>query len=487
MIDLRPVLLVIGVLVAPLGVFMFLPMFLALFLGSGEWLVFFVSGVFTLVCAASFIIGTWDRIKGLSTQQAFILTGLSWVALTIFSALPLAFSSMNLSYTDAFFEAMSGLTTTGSTVVTGLDNAPLSFLLWRGLLQWIGGVGIIVTAVAVLPMLQIGGMQLFRMESSDNSENIIPRAAQFAAYIGITYVLLTTICAALYWFFGMTFFDAIVHSMTTVATGGFSNSDESFGFFKNASLESVAMVFMVLGSLPFTLYFVMVRGNFKALRNDDQSRWFITTLFGAVAILTLYHYFSMQTPLDSGDILFSLRKSSFNVVSIVTGTGYASENYGSWGGFAVALFFVLTFLGGCAGSTSCGIKSFRFIVIFRVLKSAISKIVYPNAITVPRYNGVPITRDISASVMNFIFLYAICCAVVAILLNIMGLDVITSISAAATSVSNVGPGLGNLIGPAGSFSDLSDGIKWILSIAMLVGRLEIFTVFVLFTRAFWRA
>ena len=485
MIDLRPVLLVIGMLIAPLGLFMLLPMILALFLGSSEWIVFFISALFTLICAASFIIGTWDRISNLTTQQAFILTGLSWVALTIFAALPLAFSSMNLSYTDAFFEAMSGITTTGSTVVAGLDNAPMSFLLWRGLLQWIGGVGIIVTAVAVLPMLQVGGMQLFRMESSDNSENIIPRAAEFAAYIGITYVVLTFVCAVLYFIFGMSLFDSIVHSMTTVATGGFANSDQSFAFFQSAELETIAMIFMILGSLPFTIYFVMIRGNFKALSRDDQSRWFLITLVGAIAILSAYHY---ANSLGEGDsFLNSLRLTSFNVVSIVTGTGYASANYGGWGGFAIAFFFVLTFLGGCAGSTSCGIKSFRFIVVFRVLKAAIARIVYPRAIIVPRYNGVPITRTITASVMNFIFLYAICCAVVAILLNMMGLDAMTAISAAATSVSNVGPGLGNIIGPAGSFAELSDGVKWILSTAMLVGRLEVFTVFVLFTRAFWRA
>ena len=482
MIDLRPVVLVTGVLLAPLGVFMFVPMLLALFLGSGEWLVFFASAIVTLIFAGSCVIGTWDRISGLTTQQAFILTTLSWIALVAFAALPLFFSSKGLSYTDAFFESMSGLTTTGSTVVTGLDDAPKSFLLWRGLLQWIGGVGIIVTAVAVLPMLQIGGMQLFRMESSDTSENILPRAAQFAGYIGVTYMVLTFSCALLYFIFGMTLFDSIIMAMTTVATGGFANSDQSFGFFNNANLEAVAIIFMILGSLPFTLYFLAIRGNFKAFRRDDQSRWFLITLAGAILILSLYQYLNQL-----GSFGYAVRVSSFNAVSIITGTGYASADYGQWGGFAVAFFFLLTFLGGCAGSTSCGIKSFRFIVIFRVLKAAISNIVYPNAIIVPRYNGVAITRSISASVMNFVFLYAICCAVVAILLNMMGLDVITSMSAAATSVSNVGPGLGALIGPTGSFAGLSDGAKWILSTAMLIGRLEVFTVFVLFTRAFWRA
>ena len=482
MINFRPILLVVGVLLTPLGFFMLIPAILELALGSNEWFGFFVSAVLTLVCAATFIIANWDSVSGLSVKQAFILTSASWIALAAFAALPLAFSSVGMSYTDAFFESMSGLTTTGSTVVTGLDDAPLGFLLWRALLQWIGGIGIIVTSIAILPMLQIGGMQLFRMESSDNSENILPRAAQFAGYITAVYGLLTFFCALLYFIFGMSLFDSICHSMTTVATGGFANSDQSFGFFNKPSLEVIAMAFMVLGSLPFTLYFQGLRGNFGAFRRDDQSRWFLITLIGAILILSVYHY---QTNLsDYGE---SLRYTSFNVISIVTGTGYASADYGQWGGFAVAFFFLLTFLGGCAGSTSCGVKTFRFIIIFRVLRAAISNVVYPNAIIVPRYNGVAVTRVISASVMNFIFLYAICCAVVAVLLNISGLDVVTSISAAATSVSNVGPGLGNIIGPSGSFADLSDNVKWILSAAMLVGRLELFTIFVLFTRVFWRA
>ncbi len=481
MINLRPILLVVGVLLTPLGFFMFVPALLDLALGLDDWFGFFVSGVLTLGFAATLIIANWDRVSGLSVQQAFILTSLSWVALATFSALPLTFSSVGMSYTDAFFESMSGLTTTGSTVVTGLDDASAGFLLWRALLQWIGGVGIIVTSLAILPMLQIGGMQLFRMESSDNSENILPRAAQFAGYITAVYGLLTFSCALFYFIFGMSLFDSICHSMTTVATGGFANSDQSFGFFNSASLEVTAMVFMILGSLPFTLYFQGLRGNFAAFRRDDQSRWFLITLIGAILILSVDHYLGS---LD--DFGTSLRQASFNAISIITGTGYASTDYGQWGGFAVAFFFLLTFLGGCAGSTSCGIKAFRFIIIFRVLKAALGNVVYPNAVIVPRYNGVAVTRVISASVMNFIFLYAICCAVVAVLLNISGLDVITSISAAATSVSNVGPGLGGIIGPAGSFAELSDHVKWILSAAMLVGRLEIFTVFVLFTRIFWR-
>ena len=482
MINLRPILLVIGVMLFPLGLFMLVPAILEAFLGGGGWLGFFISAILTLSFASTLTIANWDRINRMSTQQAFILTSLSWIALVAFAALPFVFSEVNLSYTDAFFEAMSGLTTTGSTVVTGLDNAPKGFLLWRGLLQWIGGVGIIVTAIAVLPMLGIGGMQLFRMESSDNSENILPRAAQFAIYIMVTYGALTLICASLYYVLGMSLFDGIVHSMTTVATGGFANSDQSFGFFNDPWMELVAIIFMILGSLPFTLYFLLYRGNLKPLIRDDQARWFVLTLLGAVVILTSHHYL-----VHEGTLFQSLRLVSFNVVSIITGTGYSYTDYGQWSHFAIAFFFIITFFGGCAGSTSCGIKNFRFIVVFRVIKASISNIIYPNAVMVPRYNGVPITRSISASVMNFLFLYAICCAMVAILLNIMGLDILTAISAAATSVSNVGPGLGDLIGPAGSFAGLSDGMKWVLSIAMLIGRLEIFTVFVLFTKAFWQS
>ncbi|WP_421875468.1 TrkH family potassium uptake protein [Pacificispira sp.] len=481
MLDFRPVLLVNGILLVTLAAAMVLPAAVDLAVGNPDWRVFAAAAALTLFVGAMLALSNWARADALTVRQAFVMTTTTWCLLPAFAALPLAFSDLNLSYTDAFFEAMSGITTTGSTVIVGLDYAPPGILLWRSLLQWLGGVGIIVMAVSVLPMLQVGGMQLFRMEFAERVEKALPRAAQIGAWIAIIYLLLTLLCAALYWWAGMSGFDAINHAMTTVATGGFSTYDSSVGLFGSAKIEWIATVFMILGSLPFLLYLQALRGSPGALFRDSQVRWFFGFLLTATAIMIVYLVIE-----KNWTIADAVRFTSFNVTSVMTGTGYATQDFGSWGAFAMPLFFLLMFIGGCAGSTTCGIKIFRFQVLYATAKVQMRRLLRPHGVFIAYYNRKPIPESVEESVMSFFFLFMMIFALLACALGLMGLDFVTATSGAATAISNVGPGLGEVIGPAGTFASLPDQAKWLLSLGMLLGRLEIFTVLILLAPSFWR-
>ena len=480
--DLRPIFLVTGVLLATLGAAMLLAAFADLVADNADWQVFVGSSFATILVGGSLFAATRGRTGGLSTRQAMLMTVSVWVALVAFGALPYHWSGVVPSYTDAFFESMSGLTTTGATVIVGLDDAPPGILLWRAIQQWLGGLGIIVMAVSVLPMLQIGGMQVFRAEAFDTPEKILPRARQISGAMTRVFVAATALCALLYWLAGMGSGDAIVHAMTTVATGGFSSKDASIGHFDSAAIDAIAVVFMIVGSIPFLLYVaVLNRQPVSVLWRDSQVRVFLTVLAVAIAIA-----WAIAVGGDHADPLLALRYAAFNVTSLITGTGYATTDYGLWGGHSVAFFFVIMFIGGCAGSTSCGIKIFRFQVLFQELRQHINATVYPHGLFVKRFNGRPIDARVSASVMSFFFLYIVSFFAIALLLRMVGLDFTTAMSGAGSAISNVGPGLGDIIGPAGNYAPLDPASKWILSFAMLLGRLELFTVLVLFLPRFWR-
>ena len=480
MFDFRPILFVVGVLLTTLALAMCIPAAADAAVGQRDWQVFLVSAGLTLFVGAALILTARTEQMRFSIHQAFLLTTVSWLVLTTFAALPFAFAGLDLSYTDAFFEAMSGLTTTGSTVIVGLDLAPPGILLWRALLQWLGGIGIIVMAVAVMPMLQVGGNQLFRMESSDRSEKVLPRVAQIATGISVIYLVLTLICATAYWLMDMTGFEAIAHAMTTIATGGFSTSDGSLGRF-GPGAQWIATVFMVLGGLPFVLYLQTVRGNLTALLRDTQVRVFLTIVTLVVIMMTGWLLFGVGRHLEE-----AIRLAAFNVVSIITGTGYATAEYDTWGGFAMAVFFLLMFIGGCAGSTTCGIKIFRFQVGYATARAQIQRLVQPHGVFIPHYNRKPLPAGVPESVMSFIFMYVMTFIVLAVALGALGLDFVSAVSGAATAVSNVGPALGETIGPARTFMALPDTAKWLLSAGMLLGRLELFTVLVLLLPSFWR-
>ena len=480
-IDLRPVILVIGVFLAVLGVSMLAPAFVDYTQGNPT------SPVFLGAAAVGITIGLglWASARGMTSQlsarQAILMTVGSWLSLAALGALPFYWSGVTPSYTDAFFESMSGITTTGATVISGLDDLPTGILFWRAILQWLGGLGIIVMAVAVLPMLQIGGMQLFKTEAFDTADKILPRATQISGSLTLVYAVLTAICALLYAALGMDAADAIMHAMTTVATGGFSTKDDSLGHFKSAEIELTAILFMVLGSLPYIYFVQALRGRPAALLRDTQVRAFLKFLF--VFTIMIWAYKDL-TGLEPG--LNGMRHAAFNITSIMTGTGYATTDYEAWGLFASAVFFIVMFIGGCSGSTSCGIKIFRFQVLFQEMRQQSARLIFPNGVFIKQFNGRPIGEDVSSAVMSFFFLYLVSFIVLSIALSLTGLDPLTAFSGAATAISNVGPGLGPIIGPAGNFEPLSDTAKWLLSAGMILGRLELFTVLVLVLPAFWR-
>jgi trk system potassium uptake protein TrkH len=480
--DYRPIFFIVGILLVMLGVAMLIPAAADAAFANPDWRVFLASAFLTSFIGGTFILMNRSRFGFLGVRQAFVLTTMSWIVIAAFGALPFMFSNLELTYTDAFFEAMSGITTTGSTVVTGLDSAPPGILLWRALLQWLGGIGIVVMAIGVLPMLRVGGMQLFHMESSDQSDKMMPRAAQISTTIAAIYLLLTAVCFSAYWAAGMSPFDAVAHSMTTIATGGFSTSDDSLGHFDSPAVHWIAVCFMILGSLPFLLYFEAVRGRLTALGRDTQVRWFLSIIVVSLAAMVYWRW------RDSGESFQdTLRDCAFNVTSIITGTGYSTADYSTWGTFAVSAFFLFMFVGGCAGSTSCSIKVFRFQILFAVLRTQLLRLWQPHGVFVPHYNRKPLDESVTEAVMVFVFLFVLAFGLIALALTAIGLDFVTSISGAATAIANVGPALGDIIGPSGTFATLPNTAKWVLSIGMLLGRLELLTVLVLFTPGFWRA
>ena len=479
--DYRPILMVVGLLVAVLALVMCIPAVVDYVNGYKDWQVFATSASVTLFVGIAMALTGNTGSNSFSVRQAFVITSFSWIALTLFASLPFAFSELNLSFTDSFFEAMSGLTTTGSTVIVGLDRAPPGILLWRSLLQWLGGIGIIVMAIAVLPMLQVGGMQLFRMESSEPFEKALPRAAQIASATGVIYLGLTIIWTALYWLLGMSGFDALTHSMTTIATGGFSTHDSSMAYFKSSAIHYAATCGMVLGALPFVLYLKTLSGNWTSLVRDSQVQWFITFVLGIIAAMTIW-----LSLIDNRSLEEVIRLSAFNVVSIVTGTGYVSANYSLWGAFALPVFFFIMFVGGCAGSTTCGVKIFRFQILYSATRAQIRRLTHPHGVFIPTYNGRPVSQEVIVSVLSFFFMWFFSFSVLALGLGALGLDFLTAFSSAASAIANVGPALGSIAGPSGTFQPLPDSAKWLLSWGMLLGRLELFTVIVLFSRNFWK-
>ena len=477
----KTVFFIVGILLIILGAFMLAPYAVQLTFNENSHS-FLSSAFITIFIGTLFVLANLEKDYRLNLQQTFLFSTLAWIFIAMFGSLPFILSKINLSFIDAFFESMSGITTTGSTVISNLDSTPKSILLWRAIMQWLGGIGIIVMAITVLPLLKVGGMQLFKMEGSDTTEKILPRTVEVATIIILTYLSLTFLCAFLYWFFGMEIFDSIAHSMTTIATGGFSTHNESIGFFKSSNIEIIATIFIILGSLPFISYLKFVKGNRKIFLQDAQIKGLIYLLIISIVIMFMY----LMITNDEGSLIDKLRISSFNVVSILSGTGYVTDDFGLWGKFSLIFFLFLMFVGGCAGSTTCGIKIFRLQMLIIFLSNQIKKLIYPNSVLVVKYNNQKISENFINSVIVFIFSYLFLFMFLSMLLSFTGLDFLSAISAAATSISNVGPGLGDMIGPNGNFKEVSDISKLILSFGMLLGRLELFAVLILFFPSFWR-
>ncbi|HDZ9229184.1 TPA: TrkH family potassium uptake protein [Vibrio cholerae] len=480
MLNLRPITFIIGLVLSKLALFMYVPTLVAFFTGSGGFLDFAQSVIIThLVAFLCLSIGRTEHFR-LNVRDMFLITSLVWTIASAFAALPFVFIN-HISFTDAYFETMSGLTTTGSTVLSGLDDMPPSILLWRSILQWLGGVGFIVMAVAVLPMLNVGGMKLFQTESSDWSDKSSPRAKTVAKNIVAVYLVLTGLCFLSYIATGMTPFEAINHAFTTLSTGGYSTSDSSMNRFSHGA-HWVGTLFMFLGGLPFLLFVQALRKqSARALLKDEQVRGFFWLFM--ISSLLVAGWLWLK---NDYAILDALRVSMFNIVSVVTTTGYGLDDFTAWGALPSTIFAFLLMAGACSGSTSGGIKVFRFQIAMALLKKQLLNLIHPSGIFIQRYNKRPVNEEIIRSVVAFGLTFFITIVVLAGALSAMGLDSVTSISGAVTAVANVGPGMGSIIGPTGNFAPLPDAAKWLLSFGMLMGRLEILTILVLFFPAFWR-
>ncbi len=479
--DFRSILYIIGLILCIEAIAMLFPMAVDIIYQNSDWQIFFFSSLVTFIIGLVLYISFKNQKKIIRIREAFALTVFSWIIVAVFAALPLIYSSSQLNFTDAFFESISGITTTGATVISNLDQLSEGILIWRSLLQWFGGIGIIVLALSILPTLQIGGMQLLHTEHDDPYEKTLPRINQFIFEILIIYLCLTFVCGVFYFISGMNGFDAIAHAMTTIATGGFSTHDSSFGHFNSMNIEFVSVLFMIVGSMPFVLYLKIVHGDWKSFIKDDQVKLFIIIIIMLVFFTTLWINLYLQE-----NIIYSFRIASFNIISILTGTGYTSSDFNSWGGFGLTVMFIIMFIGGCAGSTTGGVKIFRLQLLFRAAQTQIKKLTHPHGVFVTFFNQKSVAEDTFNSIMVFFFMYILIFILAAIILSFIGLDFLTAISASASAISNVGPGLGNLIGPNGNYDIIPTGGKWVLLLTMLIGRLELLTFLVLLSVSFWK-
>ncbi len=481
MIDLRPVGYVIGLLVAVMGAMMLFPMALDFLAGDPNWMAFLeaaiisglTGGVMALACANG-------AGRGLTLQQSFVLTTGVWVALPAFGALPFVFGQPDVPFTDAMFESVSGMTTTGTTAFRGLDDLPLGTNLWRGILQWLGGLGIVIVAMIFLPIMKVGGMQFFRSEGFDTLGKILPRALDISSALIQVYVLLTLACAVVYFALGMTGFDAVVHALTTVSTGGFSSSDASFGKYIGAP-EWAAVVFMILASLPFIRFVQMMQGQAGPLWRDVQVRAYLRWNLYAIGAVLAYEVFIHDAPFWS-----TLRESAFNIVSTFSGTGFASVDLTTWGAFPFVVLIAVGLIGGCTSSTGCSVKVFRYLILFEAVKVQIARLTNPSAMVAVRYDGRRVEQEVIDSVILFFTLFILTFGVTAVLLSLTGLQTRTALTAAWTAVANVGPVFGPEVGPTGAIDGFPTLAKWLMIAAMIVGRLELLSVYVLFMARFWR-
>jgi len=478
---LRIIAFIIGIFLVTLAVSMLVPMAtLLIFDRTDDLPSFGWASLITLVAGLAMLAQGRPEQVHLRPRDMYLLTVCSWVVVCVFAALPFLFTQ-HISYTNAFFESMSGITATGSTVLSGLDDMSPGILMWRSMLHWLGGIGFIAMAVAILPLLRIGGMRLFQTESSDRSEKVMPRSHMVAKSIVLVYVGITVLGSLAFWWAGMSLFDAINHAMSAISTGGFSTSDLSLAKWDIPAVHWVAVAVMILGSLPFTLYVATLRGNRGALVRDQQVQGLLVLLVATWIVLGTWYWLTTNLPWTD-----ALRHVALNVTSVVTTTGFALGDYSLWGNFSLMFFFYLGFIGGCSGSTAGGIKIFRFQVAYILLKANLNQLIHPRAVIKQKYNGHRLDEEIVRSILTFSFFFAITICLIALSLSLLGLDWMTALTGAASTVSGVGPGLGEVIGPAGNFSTLPDAAKWILAGGMLLGRLEIITVLVLCMPAFWR-
>lgn len=481
MFNFKPIALVSGTVICAVGFFLFIPLITEVIYKTETWQSYAVPILIYLIVGGSLVITNKNVDLKISLREAFVITVLSWLLMTFLCAVPFLYTEVNLGIVDGLFESMSGVTTTGATILSDLETLPKGILIWRSFLQWLGGIGIVVIALFILPFLRVGGMQFFHLEGDDPYDKTLPKISSVIKKIFIIYSSLTVLLIFLYYIFGMNFFDSVSHSFTTISTGGFSTYDNSFAFFNNEKILVIAIIFMILGSLPFLVLVQTSSKNFFAIFKDHQIRVFILVLF--VAVILIFYF---ANPYIEGSFFSKIISVSFNTISIISGTGYISENFENWGNYASVLFLILMFIGGCAGSTTGGLKVFRFQILFKYIYAHLNKMLKPHSIIVSRFNGKEINETTYESVMSFFILYILTFFASALLLSFSGLDFLTCISAAASTISNVGPGLGTIIGPDGNYGTLDSYSKLILILTMFLGRLELLTIIVLLIPSFWK-
>lgn len=471
---------ILGGVLLCFALFMTMPLLLDLATGASTASNFLIAVIVTFgIGVGAMMIGRSTGPFELTRRHAFLATGLAWFLAPVFGAIP--FLGLDISYVDAYFEAVSGMTTTGSTVLAGLDDMPRGILLWRSLLQWIGGFGVVALGIILMPFLRVGGMQLFETESSHKSpQKEFARSLDLSIWLAGIYVGLSVFFAVIYGALGMSAFDAINHAMTTIATGGYSTHDASFGYFRSPALQWAGVIFMAAGGVTFVAYIRILHGSQRSILSDVQVRAFFVFLGAATLALAI-----TNSQLNGVPISESLRLAAFNAVSIITTTGYATTDYQLWGNFAVGAFFALTFIGGCSGSTAGGIKIYRFQILAKVAIAYLTRLVRPSQTVVVTYSTRRVDAEIEIAILTFLLALLFTLTVFTLLLSWTGLDFVTAISSVAQALANVGPGLGPIVGPAGNFEPLSDFATFVLAIAMVIGRLEFFTIFVMLIPAFW--
>ena len=481
-LDVRPVFYVIGSLITILAVAMLAPMLVDLAAGSSDWKVFGTASALTLFFGVLLLLTNWTPTITLNLRQTFLLTTLSWVIVCLFSALPFMFSVINLSATDAYFEAMSGVTTTGTTAFPELDDLPRGTHLWRAILHWIGGLGIVVVAMVFLPIMKVGGMQFFRSEGFDTLGKIMPRAGEIAAEMTRIYIMLTGFCTITYLLLGMNGFDAIVQAFGTVSTGGFSNYDASFGAFLGP-LEWAASFFMILASIPFIRMVQALHGQFTPIWQDTQIRAYLRWISYACVIILIYRIVFLQ---HQGSLAEIARETVFNVISTFSGTGFSSTNVMEWGHLPLAVLIICGLIGGCTGSTGCSVKVFRYLVLFQAVRAQLRRMHSPHRVYALRYEGRPLDQDMIDSVMAFFTLFILTFGLLIVGLSLTGLHPRTALTGAWTAIANIGPVWGPEITANGSIAEFPDAAKWLMTLGMYLGRLELVSVLVLLLPRFWR-
>ena len=481
MIDIRPVANIIGWLLVTLGVIMAVPMTVDLWTGSMDWRVFLISGFITVTAGGLLVLATANSLgASLTLRQSFLLTTLSWTVVPGFGALPLMLG-LDASFTDAMFESMSGMTTTGATVFAGLDTMPLGILLWRSILQWLGGLGIVIVALIFLPIMKVGGMQHFRSEGFDTMGKVLPRAVDISWMLLQIYTGMTILCAAAFLLAGMSAFDAVNHALATLATGGFSTRDASMAAF-SPSAQWVCTVFMWVATLPFIRFIQLVNGDYRPFYRDIQVRAYLRWTLYAVAMVVAYRMIQ-----GSGFSEAMVRETSVNVVSMFSGTGFTSADISSWGDFPLLVVIVAGFIGGCTASTGCSIKVFRYLVLFEAIKAQLRQLVYPNRVIALHLDGRRLDDEVVSSVVVMFTTYVVGFGVLTVLLSLAGLEMRPAFTGAWTSILNVGPAWGEGVGPTGALIGFPDTAKWLMTLAMMMGRLEMVAVLVLVLPNFWRA